>query len=148
MSINLGEASFVRHLTPTRCLYVDCYQHQSSHRSYQYQQRLVKGTEEHETVAYKPNQFTITWMLLAGVRDIYSPRQVVAADTVHTLGLSRLLWKVVPPIVYCISCFTQRFPLFMNMIKLWDSSVGSHSANCCIYSFEFSELLNLNVTCM
>lgn len=51
-------------------------------------------------------------------------------------------------IVYCISCFKQRFPLFVNMIKLGDSSVGSHSANCCIYNFEFSELLNLNVTCM
>lgn len=147
MSINLGEASFVRHLTPTRCLYVDRYQHQSPHRSYQYQQRLMEGTEVQETVSYTPNQFTIIWMLLAGVRDVYSPRQVVAADTVHTLGLSRLLWKVEPPILY-ITSFTQRFPLFMNMIKLGDSSVGSHSANCCIYSFEFSELLNLNVTCM
>lgn len=147
MSINLGEASFVRHLTPTRRLYVDRYQHQSSHRSYQYQQRLVKGTEVQETVSYTPNQFTIIWMRLAGVRDIYSPRQVVAADTVHTSGLSRLLWKVEPPILY-ITSFTQRFPLFVNMIKLGDSSVGSHSANCCIYNFEFSELLNLNVTYM
>lgn len=52
MSINLEEALFVRHLPPTRCLYVDRYHHQSSHCHHQYQQRLVKGTDEQETVLH------------------------------------------------------------------------------------------------